>query len=93
MAGVSSTADGAATTGAVAGMHAHMPSFAHAHAYPCSSMPTHNAIHLCSSPFVCWSPFVPSCLCPLGCACPTCLVVLVWLSLALIFSLMFAWVC
>jgi len=35
-------------------------------AYRCLIMPF--ATCLCLSPFVCWSPFVPTHLCPLGCA-------------------------
>ena len=41
--GVSSAADGAVSTGVVAGMRAHMPSFAHACACP-SSMPVHAVV-------------------------------------------------
>ena len=42
------------------------------------------SVRSCSSPFVCWSPFVPGRLCPLGCVYPRYLVVLVWLSLVLV---------
>jgi hypothetical protein len=43
--GVSSAADDAATTGVVAGMHAHAPSLARARARPCSSVPAHAVVH------------------------------------------------
>ena len=43
--GVSSAADGAATTGVVTGMHTHAPLFARAHGCPCLSMPVHIVIH------------------------------------------------
>ena len=75
---MSSTADGAVTTGVVAGMHAHAPSFARAR--PCSSVPAHAAVPLRSFVLVsvrllvpvCPWPFVSArlCLSPLpGCAC------------------------
>src|ERR1700689_813803 len=53
--------------------------------------------HSCSSPFVCWSPFIPARLCPLGCAgsCSVVLVPATWLCLFgfRLCSLVFAWVC
>ena len=51
---------------------------------PCLCTLPSLSIRSCSSPFVCWSPFVPGRLCPLGCVCPRYLVVLVWLSLVLV---------
>src|ERR1700685_2051366 len=53
--GVSSTADGTASMGVVAGMHVHAPLFPHAHAHP-SSMPAHAVVHPCLCP--------PSLICP-----------------------------
>ena len=51
---------------------------------PCLCTLPSLSVHLCSSPFICWSPFVPGCLCLLSCVCPHYLVVLVWLSLVLV---------
>ena len=68
--GVSSAADGAVTTGVVACMHVHTPSFSCACTHCCSSTPFPAIIDLCPCIPFCvhlhWSPFVPAWL--LSCA-------------------------